>query len=177
MQLRVVDIDGERTIEIGAGPDAVARTIAAMAEVAIEAANDAAFSQTIVGIMDDLPNGQGFEHRLFSLGRSLLTFCPDPQGVELIRTPRLLLSGMKVGERVCVDCDEMTVLLLASALAWGVPRGALRIVTAGPDDPGQPDQHVYPALRVHGALVAIDPQETGAVGERVPLPRHTEWRL
>lgn len=66
-------------------------------------------------------------------------FVPDPQGVEFIKSPGVMLQEIELHGRTEGDCDDAAILGAAIALASGYP---VRWVVLG-FQPGGPYGHIY----------------------------------
>lgn len=101
---------------------------------------------------------------VFEFARDRVRYTRDPQGVELLKAPRVTLAHM------AGDCDDKSTLLAALVRALGNPtRVAFRAIGTNPLAPGA-YSHVYVVARVQGQDVAMDPTPTGAqLGWEYPL--------
>ncbi len=82
-----------------------------------------------------------------------LSFLPDPLGVELLSTPRYMLTRIRQAQYVSGDCDDAAILGAALGKAVGL-RAKFRAL--GFVSPRRPFQHVYTLLLVHGRWANLD---------------------
>ncbi len=66
----------------------------------------------------------------FILGNTF--YLKDPIGVELLKTPHLMLNMIESGSNFGLDCDDLTILSLTLLKIIGIPV-ALRAVSTTPD--------------------------------------------
>lgn len=96
---------------------------------------------------------------------SHLAFLPDPLGVELLSTPRYLLTRIQQAQFVSGDCDDAAILGAALGKAVGLPAKfrALSFVNQS-----RPFQHVYTLLLVNGRWANLDVTRSPATVPPVP---------
>lgn len=92
-----------------------------------------------------------------------LTFMPDPRGLELLSTPRYLLTQIDQRGTVSGDCDDGAILGAALGKAVGF-RAKFRALGFGRNGPLV---HVYTLLNVRGRWVNLDTTRS----PRFPPPR------
>ena len=82
-----------------------------------------------------------------------LAFLPDPLGVELLSTPRYMITKIRQAEFVSGDCDDAAILGAALGKAVGLRAKfrALGFVTRA-----RPFQHVYTLLLIRGQWMNLD---------------------
>lgn len=104
-------------------------------------------------------NPIAFEKHAAAIGtwlRRHTHFVRDPDGLELLRTPRAMLAeidrrGVAVG-----DCDD--VAMLGAAIGKSVGFRAKFVAESYLPPPAQPFQHVYTVLSTPGGWRALDVQ-------------------
>lgn len=82
-----------------------------------------------------------------------LSFLPDPLGVELLSTPRYMLTQIRQKQYVSGDCDDAAILGAALGKAVGL-RAKFRAL--GFVSKRRPFQHVYTLLLVRGQWANLD---------------------
>jgi transglutaminase-like putative cysteine protease len=82
-----------------------------------------------------------------------LQFLPDPQGIELLSTPRYMLQRIRQALFVSGDCDDGAILGAALGKAVGLP-AKFRALSFGSQ--ARPFQHVYTLLLVRGRWMNLD---------------------
>jgi hypothetical protein len=109
---------------------------------------------------------------------SRVVFRADETGVEALQHPTRAASIVLAyetyrGEPFRGDCDDRAMLGASLALVLGV-RVGYRVVGQRADGPFQ---HVYLVVQERGGeVIAIDPQETAALGDEPPHERaYTHW--
>jgi len=104
-----------------------------MAQLALEGAR----GEDARAVARDLSIGGPLRIRHW-LARSF-TFRPDPDGIELLQSPRVMLREWQEQGEARGDCDDAAILGAAVAHAAGFP---VRFVVFG-FEPGGPYGHVY----------------------------------
>lgn len=154
MILRVVGLPLSVPLPLGVrGTDA---TVAAMRAV-IDDAQHSPMVQSMarrLGTLDDL----------WLFLRTRVAFVPDPEGVEQLQLPEMMLADIAENGMAVGDCDDRTTLgaSLAKAKGWGV---SVVVMTPYEDDPEF--RHVLFAVREtkSGLWVSMDAQEGFPPGE------------
>lgn len=96
------------------------------------------------------PKGAGLNIRTWLAAH--VRFVPDPIGLELIRSPVLLIQTVDCQGYAIGDCDDVAVLGAALGLAVGIPA---RFVLLAFRDPGL-YEHVYTELLTSEGPVELD---------------------
>lgn len=163
-----------RDFEIGTGDAAIDRTIDAMRALA----RDAAEHSLEVGVAAlrvfegknaaslDLIRAAGMLYRFLA---SCVLYEDDPEEVEYLRHPDLMLHPIRLGETARGDCDDRATLGAALAIRAGF-RPAFVVMTRRPWPAEY--EHVYLALMInpHGPAtrancIPLDPQERKPLGQ------------
>jgi len=131
--------------DIGWGESAMLKTLSIMRELIQKASRD----YYVRRWAEKMTEGSGPKDpqklmALYSYLSSSLNYCKDMDGVEMIKTPKLILQLMEMGEVPQLDCDCMTVLILSLAKSIGL-QGAMRAVALPPHDEYS---HVYALVRI-----------------------------
>lgn len=79
-------------------------------------------------------------------------FVPDPRGVELLKSPHVMLNEYRLGGYATGDCDDAAILSASIALAMGL---RVRWVLLG-FTPTGPYRHVFAEAREAGRWVDFD---------------------
>lgn len=104
-----------------------------MAQLALQGAR----GEDVAALARDLATGGPERIRQWLAGA--FSFKPDPEGIELLRTPRVLLQDWDSTGEAAGDCDDAAILGASLAVASGYP---VRFVVLG-FDPHGPYGHVY----------------------------------
>lgn len=100
-------------------------------------------------------------------------FVPDPRGVELLRTPAVLLEWIEQQGFVTGDCDDAAVLAAALGKAVGLMAS---FVVVGFRTTGAPFTHVFTLLRTRDGWAEMD--VTRPDNEPIPeVRRHMAWAV
>lgn len=97
----------------------------------------------------------------------------DPPGVELIRTPELLLHTVDCRGRAVGDCDDVAVLAAALGLARGLE--AAYILLGFTD--AEPYEHVYTELRTPAGWVELDTTRPAQMPPGLEIRRRERRRV
>lgn len=79
-------------------------------------------------------------------------FVPDPKGVELLKSPHVMLNEWRASGKASGDCDDAAILSASVALAMGLP---VRWVLLG-FTPTGPYRHVFAEAWERGRWVDFD---------------------
>ncbi len=71
-------------------------------------------------------------------------FLPDPDGAELLHSPRWLAKRLLTGSTLYVDCDDIAMLAACLGKAVGLKA---RFIVVGFNSPNAPYRHVWTQLR------------------------------
>lgn len=158
------------------GDNGIEQTIVVMRRLIDQALNDPSFIRFAIDLVRGIPahDEAGEVGALFSWVEQNIRYTKDPVTKEKLYPPQELLK-IRAG-----DCDDMTTLLGALAIALGYPARAVT-VAAAPDAPGE-FSHVYLEVEVppgSGAWVALDAARPGAFFGRSPEVyfRKRAWSL
>lgn len=126
--------------DIGRGEAAMIKTLAIMRELINKAAED----YYVRRWAEKMTEGVGRKDlqkimAIYSYLSQSLEYCKDMHGTEMLKTPKLVLQLMEMGEPPQLDCDCMTMLVLALAKSVGL-KGAMRAVALPPNEQYS---HVY----------------------------------
>lgn len=178
-RLRILGLSGRKVdFPLASGDSGVLTTIQAMTHLTQTIQSNPLLVRALSDIKQLAGTGQyGTTRDVFAIAafywlRSKITFCSDPQRIELLRDPLILLNDIYTRGSACVDCDEMAILGVAILRAVGFQTVFITISQ-------RQDlrfQHVYfgfyqtePSKR--GILLPLDPQETDAPGKEVMYTR------
>lgn len=160
-------LDGER---------GTAQTVRLMRQLVDEAQADPEFVRFAVDLVRNIPayDEYGEVSALFQWVQSAIRYTKDPFSKEKLYPPKELLK-IRAG-----DCDDMSMLLGALALALGYPA---RLITLGAN-PNAPNEfsHVYVEVEVpagSGQWVPLDAARPGSAFGRQPetWTRKRAWSL
>lgn len=162
-------------IPLARGDRGVADTIAAMRALVLDS-HERGGSSALAARLTAGAGGQVARlEALFRWMQDHIDFCKDPEGVERIRHPDLILQDIISGGRPCVDCDESAPV--AAALLLGAEFKPVFITTS---EPGASKlSHVYAgiAARLTERSLAFDPQEMQRVGQEPKHGRRIVWPI
>jgi hypothetical protein len=68
---------------------------------------------------------------LFYYLKTLVTYKSDPQKIELIHSPKSMLTDNFHGVSGAGDCDDFSMLAISALKAIGIPEGKINIVLTG----------------------------------------------
>ena len=155
------------------------RTLEAMTDKAAADAKKWNFIKIVSRIVASCPDrDQVCElHKMFAFVKRYVRFIPDPRTkkkdgyVELVQAPFYTL------DRRAGDCDDMSVLLAAMAMAIGMPARFVAIV-----DPMMSKtefSHVYAAAKANGQWTSMDASvKTKPLGWEPPrYVKRLDWRI
>jgi hypothetical protein len=131
--------------DIGHGEAAMLKTMSIMWELINKASED----YYVRRWAEKMTEGAGRQdlQKLMALYTYLsqsMEYCKDIDGTEMLKTPKLILQLIEMGEVPQLDCDCMTMLILALAKSIGL-RGAMRAVALPPNEEFS---HIYAIVRV-----------------------------
>lgn len=138
-----------RTLSIASGDTGVRQTVAHMRDLIARAIVNPGFRQYVATLA-----GQYGSNNRTVLARSLrdwiddhTQFMRDPDGVELLHDPVLLLTRAANGHMLYVDCDDVAALAGAMAKAIGL---RTRFVVVGFRRPNAPFTHIWVEVQGNG---------------------------
>lgn len=151
---------------IADGDEGAVQTLRLMAKVAREALLDPVVLERAAHVVSAVAGRDG-AGQLRAI-RQFLTYSVkyqlDPDGLELLRTPRYLLDRVAAMGRTEGDCDDIALLGATLGLAVGLPA---RFVAVGFRGPKGPFSHVWAELLVDSAWRELDTtRPIGATGLR-----------
>lgn len=143
-----------RTINIGYGDAAIARTVEQMKQIIQRSLGQARVRQKAEELTAGVPDNDvvGEARAVYEFVRSQMRYTKDPRGLEYIQTPDHLLQVYEQKHRMSGDCDEKTVLGLSLLKNLGHPV-AIKAVSFNGN--GQ-FTHVYGLVRLNGQWVPFD---------------------
>ena len=163
-------------VPLMAGDHGIEQTITVMRRLIDQALNDPSFIRFAIDLVRNVPahDEAGEVAALFGWVQQNIRYTKDPVTKEKLYPPQELLK-IRAG-----DCDDMTTLLGALAIALGYPARAVT-VAASPESPNE-FSHVYLEVEVppgSGAWVALDAARPGAFFGRSPeiYSRKRAWSL
>lgn len=140
-----------RAFEIPWSHAGIEATVGHMRRLARAAAADPLLRETAAHIVQGESSDVGRAQAIRSFLSDHVRFQPDPSGVELIRSPRLLLE--QIADRGARgDCDDVATLGAALGMAVGIPA---RFKLLG-FTPAGPFEHVYTELLTSQGPVELD---------------------
>lgn len=175
--------DANMRLHIPEGDAGTDCTIAAMIAVCHHAA------LTIGDELADAVGRHADAQRVYDFLDEEVVFKPDPDRLELVRTPEQMLAEIKRSGVTLGDCDDRATLGVAILLAIEI--GTPVIVTCGMDPVGN-FQHVYCGLALYEPrnpsaiadyrepppfILGIDPQERIPFGKHPPAGRYRVYHV
>ncbi len=140
-------------VELGVGEDAVRETVLLMDRVIREGARDLYVRMWAERIITDIPHDDFLRVKeIFDFLGEHTRYTWDMQGTELIKTPQYTLKEIESGQTPLLDCDCMTVLVLALLRAVGY-QTAIRAISLHEDGVYR---HVYGMVNVNNQWFALD---------------------
>lgn len=149
------------TREIGDGDPAASATLATMTALVEGAATDYTVRRAAEQITDGVPSydDAGVVHRLYQYVHHRVRYRLDPHGVELVKSPRALLSEIARDGRGAGDCDDQAVLLAALLRSLGFATRFLAVSQRADGDL----HHVLCAVQFGRGWLTLDPILPGGV--------------
>lgn len=145
------------------------QTLRRMRRIVNASLHDALVIETARGIVEDAGVlGRDQAGKFLAIRQWMadhLSFVPDPLGVELLSTPRYMLSRIREQQFVSGDCDDAAILGAALGKAVGLP-AKFRVLAFG--RPQRPFQHVYTLLLVRGRWANLDTTRSPRFAPPVP---------
>jgi len=131
--------------DIGRGETAMLRTLSIMRELITKASQD----YYVRRWAEKITEGAGRRDlqklmAIYSFLSTSMDYCKDMDGIEMLTAPKLVLQLIERGEVPQLDCDCMTMLVLALTKSVGL-QGAIRAVAI---PPSTEYSHVYALVRV-----------------------------
>lgn len=165
---------------IPAGWRGTKRTIHWMREMAVQDARKWPFIQVATRIIAGCPHKDYMCHgrRILNFVKRYVTFLPDPRtSVEDGGQMELVQAPFQTLHRKAGDCDDMSTLVAALAMAVGIPAQYATIKADG----RRPDEfsHVYPVLFIDGRWLGADASvDKSYLGWEAPRHNGKEmWRI
>lgn len=141
---------------LGQGEAGVWDTARVMAQIIRESATTWTVRQYALQMITG-PQDAGSWRRDLTAIKALLAgstlFVRDPENTELLQHPVWVLDQVSSGERVGLDCDDLTMLSLSLAKSVGYP---VRLKLAALPEYGRQLSHVYGEIWAGGQWIALD---------------------
>lgn len=158
-------------IDIGNGDSAIYNTVKIMADVINESSANYKVRKFAESIIEDKYTGSFNEVNIINIIYSYIIkntkYLYDINGVELIKSPLIIIDEIESGFKSQLDCDDYTVFSLSLLKSVGFPV-AIRIIAAN----GTKDyDHVYGLVKVKGEWIPIDCTLKQSIGMEYSSPK------
>ena len=108
---------------------------------------------------------------LFNTVRNTVKYMRDPVGVEMTKTPSVMLDEIAARGHTMGDCDDQACFMLTLLKSIGIPAKA-RVTWYGK----QPmPQHIYTVAFLDGKWTPLDTTRAQGFGEEVPYARKQDF--
>ncbi len=158
-------------IDINNGDEAIFNTVRIMSGVINESSINYKVRKFAESILEDKYSGHFNEHNIVNIIYQYIIkntkYLYDINGVELIKSPLLIIDEIEAGHKPLLDCDDYTVFSLSLLKSVGFSV-AIRIISAN----GTKDyDHVYGLVKVKGEWIPLDCTLNKGVGLEYTNPK------
>jgi len=158
-------------IDIGNGDEAVFNTVRIMSEVINESSANYKVRKFAESILEDKYTGTFNESNIVNIIYNYLLkntkYLYDINGVELIKSPLLIIDEIEAGHTPLLDCDDYTVFSLSLLKSIGFNVAIRIIATNGTKE----YDHVYGLVKIKGEWLPIDCTLQKGIGIEYQSPK------
>ncbi|MGE0347385.1 MAG: transglutaminase family protein [Gemmatimonadales bacterium] len=141
-----------RTSWIPTGSLGIELTIFRMRRLVRGALGSPLLAETAAGIVAGSGSSVEAAERIRAFLELVVEFTPDPDGSELLKSPRYMLREIQELGRVRGDCDDVAILGAALGRAVGLPARFVLLAFVH----GAPFEHVYTELLTADGWLELD---------------------